>query len=144
MITFFVPGLPATQGSKKHIGHGILVDSCKRLPQWRNAVMFAAHQAMSGKDKLTGPVSLQCLFMLPRPKSHFRTGAHCDELKLTAPIWHTSKPDLGKMTRAVEDACKGVVWHDDSQVCWYDGSQKKYANERIGVVVVIEQIKEIE
>lgn len=31
---------------------------------------------------------------------------------------HIKKPDLDNVVKAVKDAGKGVLWHDDSQVCF--------------------------
>ena len=38
------------------------------------------------------------------------------ELTPSAPKYKTSKPDVGKTARAVEDALTGIAWVDDSQV----------------------------
>ena len=114
-ISFHVPGLPATQGSKRFLGKGRVVDSCRRLPEWRSAVAYTAKQAYSG-DPLSGAVTLCIAFVLPRPKSHYRTGKNAHLLRDAAPVHHVTTPDLTKMTRAVEDALKGIVWRDDSQV----------------------------
>ena len=36
-ITLTVRGLPAPQGSKRHIGRGVMVESSKRVKPWRDA-----------------------------------------------------------------------------------------------------------
>jgi len=151
-ITFVVPGLPATAGSKKIIpnkrtGRGILVDSCKRGPKWREAVRVCFRTAYKGPP-LEGAVSLTTLFCLPRPKSHYRTGKYAGMLKHDAPTAHTTKPDTTKMVRAIEDALstkkkKGVVifsgaWIDDSQVT-AQNNRKVYADEQyqVGAYITI-------
>jgi Holliday junction resolvase RusA-like endonuclease len=120
-IEFFVPGIPATQGSKrafynKAIGRAILVDDCKRNKDWRGDVKAFALKAVGEAPPASGPVCLRIQFYLPRPKGHFGSGRNADKLRDHAPDWHTKKPDLTKMTRAVEDALKGIAWNDDSQV----------------------------
>ena len=63
--------------------------------------------------------------------------------ELTAPKWHTSKPDLDNLVKAVKDAITqiGVIWADDSQVgiSW---SEKIYADQKhqAGVRVTIEKL----
>ena len=44
MNEIFIPvlGLPAAQGSKKHVGRGILVESSKKVAPWRQDVRYAA------------------------------------------------------------------------------------------------------
>ena len=137
-IKFFVPGLPATQDSKRHVGGGHIIDSCKRLPEWRAAVGYHAAQARTGA-LIEDAVMLHLYFRMPRPKSHMGKKG----LRLTAPLEHIKKPDLSKMVRAVEDALKGVIWLDDSQVVLLT-AQKRYCkgNEKPGVIVVINELWE--
>ena len=55
---------------------------------------------------------------MPRPKSHYRTGKHTGELKLSAPTFHTGKPHRDNLDKAVLDALTTLrFWIDDSQVC---------------------------
>ncbi|MFZ1730810.1 MAG: RusA family crossover junction endodeoxyribonuclease [Bacteroidota bacterium] len=56
------------------------------------------------------------LFLLPRPKSHFRSGRNAHLLRETAPRFPTSKPDADKLSRAVLEALTGVAYKDDAQV----------------------------
>jgi Holliday junction resolvase RusA-like endonuclease len=54
----------------------------------------------------SGPVSLVLVCSMPRPKY----------IKKDA-IWHTKKPDIDNLAKAVMDALNGIVWKDDSQIC---------------------------
>lgn len=45
VVEFFVPGRPAPQGSKRHVGHGIMVESSRDLGPWRERVALAANPA---------------------------------------------------------------------------------------------------
>lgn len=93
-------------------------DSCKGLASWRNQVAAEAMQAMKGCEMFPAgvPVRLEIVFVRMHPMSHYGSGKNANFLKASAPDYPTSKPDLTKLTRAVEDALKGIVWHDDSQV----------------------------
>lgn len=117
MISFFVPGVPAAQGSKKfmgvHGGRGIMIESSKAVTPWRAAV---AKLAPRPDELLTGPVLLVVNFTFPRPKSHYRTGYKAHLLRDNAPRFHHQRPDLEKLTRAICDALTNVIWRDDSQV----------------------------
>ena len=122
-VKFFVPGIPAPGGSKtiffnKMTGKPIVAPACKRTKDWSSHVRFAALEAVEGRPPYNGPVRLGIDFVMPRPKSHFRTGKHAGELKPDAPQWHTKAPDTTKLIRSTEDALKGICWRDDSQVCW--------------------------
>ena len=105
-----VPGSPAPQGSKSfkgfRNGRGILVESSAAVGPWRERIALAAHNAMSGRTLMTGPIDITMLFVLPRPKSAPK--------RTTPPA--VKRPDLDKLARAVLDALTNVVFSDDSQV----------------------------
>jgi crossover junction endodeoxyribonuclease RusA len=105
ILTFSVPGKAAPQGSKRHVGRGILVESSKEVGPWRERVALAAHNAMAGRPVQRGAVAVRIDFILPRPKS---------TPKSTPPA--VKRPDLDKLARAVLDAITGVIIADDSQV----------------------------
>jgi Holliday junction resolvase RusA-like endonuclease len=119
MLAFSCPGVPAPQGSKKavrhrHTGRIMLLESSKRLHPWRESVAAAARAFRPAQEALLeGPLIVDVVFSMPRPKSHYRASG---ELKPSAPRWPSSKPDVDKLVRAVLDSLTGVVWRDDSQV----------------------------
>ena len=128
-IVFFAAGAPAPQGSKTHVGHGVMVESSKRVKPWRGTVRTAAIKALDGQQPRTGPMDVYLRCIMPRPKSHLRKGkAQTDGWRLLpfAPRKHTSKPDVDKLIRAVLDALTGVCWYDDAQVVVVHG-EKSYA-----------------
>lgn len=129
-IIFFVPGIPATQGSKrpfvnKKTGKAIVVEDCKQNRPWRTDVKAFASEAYDG-PLLDGPLRLTAEFRLPRPKGHYGSGRNAELVKPNSPAYPNVKPDLSKLTRALEDALKGVIWLDDSQVVAHD-IRKVYA-----------------
>jgi Holliday junction resolvase RusA-like endonuclease len=124
-ISFWVPGIPATAGSKKPFlyrskkdgkMHASMAPDNKRQKPWMSSVSMFAHEAYFG-PLLSGPITLWITFRLPRPKSDFGSGRNSDKLKPSAASYHIKKPDLDKLNRAVSDALKGIIWKDDSQVC---------------------------
>ena len=102
----FVPGKPAPQGSKRHVGRGILVESSKEVGPWRERVALAAHQWMAGCPPVAGAVDIGLVFVLPRPKSTPKTRTPAA----------TKRPDADKLARAILDALTHVCFEDDSQV----------------------------
>lgn len=125
-VAFTVLGVPAPQGSfraatSRNTGRAFLVQSCKRTMPWRQEVAAVAERAMGGRKLLDGPAALTVHFVLPRPRSHHgRRG-----LRPSAPKHPTTKPDLSKLVRAIEDALTGTVWVDDSLVV-YTMTHKRY------------------
>jgi Holliday junction resolvase RusA-like endonuclease len=83
-----------------------------------------------------------------RPKAHWRTGQHAGMLKVSAPVHHTSKPDMDNLYKAVLDALgefdgdPALVWADDAQVAQGQIS-KRYTRmgEDPGVTVAIYELQ---
>lgn len=118
-LSFVVHGIPAPQGSKRHVGHGVMVESSKAVGPWREAVRAECQRAIEagGTPVMDGPVHVQLRFWLPRPKGHFGTGRNGGVLRGSAPLWPAGKPDLDKLERAALDGLTaGGAWRDDSQV----------------------------
>lgn len=111
MIEFFVPGIPQPQGSKKafvtNTGKVNLVESAAGVRPWRSDVKVFAAESMTGRELITGPLSLRCDFVLKRPVSSPR--------RLPTPP-AVKRPDLDKLVRAVGDALKGTVYAEDSLI----------------------------
>ena len=111
-----VRGIPAPQGSKRHVGGGRMIEMSKAVGPWREAVRAETQRAMNGDGPLSGAVSVIADFALPRPKSHYRTGANAALLRTGAPRWPSGKPDLDKLARALLDGLTaGGAWGDDAQ-----------------------------
>lgn len=104
MPSFFVPGTPAPQGSKRHIGGGRMIESSKKVKPWREKIALRARQFFP--RPLTGPITIQVDFLMPRPKAWGK--ARQDPM--------TQRPDADKLLRAVCDALTGVAYLDDSQI----------------------------
>lgn len=118
-LEFHVDGLPAPQGSKRHVGGGRMVESSKKVKPWRQDVVTAARAAIDMAvtfETFTGPVRVRVVFYLPRPKSHYRSGANAHLLKASAPPYVAVKPDVDKLLRSTFDALSTAgVWRDDNQ-----------------------------
>lgn len=125
MIVFRVVGIPAPQGSKRHVGKGRMVENSKKVGPWRESVKAAALTAIANADvgmvwskfPLKGPLRIRIEFLLSRPKGHFGTGKNADQLKQAAPRFPASTPDIDKLVRCTFDALtEAGIWLDDSQV----------------------------
>jgi Holliday junction resolvase RusA-like endonuclease len=109
-IDFFVPGIPAPQGSKTPWG----TEANPNTRPWRDSVKLAALEAYKG-PLIHGPIICEMTFIFPRPKAHYNAKG---ELKVSSPCRKASKPDLDKLVRAVGDAITdaGNIWRDDCQI----------------------------
>ena len=123
MNEIFIPviGIPAPQGSKRHVGHGIMIENSKRVKPWRQDVKEAALEHYHG-EIIDQAVEVEIIFSFARPKSHYGTGKNSRKLKPSAPVFVTSKGkgDLEKLERSTYDALSqssgGSVLKDDSLV----------------------------
>ncbi len=88
------------------------------------------------KDAVEGPVKVQMLFAMPRPKAHFGTGKNVSKLKASAPLLHIKKPDIDNLQKFAFDCLNGMAWRDDSQVCELE-ARKEYS-ERPRTEIIIE------
>jgi crossover junction endodeoxyribonuclease RusA len=131
VIRIVVRGIPAPQGSKKHVGGGRLVEQSRAVGPWREAVRAQAQLVMQTRPPAAGPLSADVIFYLPRPKT-VRT------------IWPAKRPDLDKLLRAVFDGLTdGQAWGDDGQVVVIRAA-KFYATPATpaGCAVTIHSLKE--
>lgn len=145
-LEFDVIGMPAPQGSKKFVGmvngHGLMVESSKKVRPWRQDVKAAARaviERIEGSDfsplalntepgggnavpifPLDGPLIVRMVFTLPKPAS-------APKRKRTYP---DKKPDLSKLVRSTEDALTDAgIWRDDARVIEYTRLAKVFPGE---------------
>ncbi len=119
-ITFFVAGIPKPAGSKRgfyiaKLKRVIITDANPNSKDWKTDVKHAAQDAYQG-PLITAPLSVKFTFHIQRPKGHFGAGKNACFLKLSSPKYPTSKPDLLKLARGVEDAMTGIIYQDDAQI----------------------------
>ena len=101
MIVGYVEGVPAPQGSKRHIGNGRMIESSKKVGPWRKAV---AEEFAHISEPMEGPIIIMVAFLLDKKASVVR-------------LWPTVPPDLDKLERGLLDALTlAGVWKDDAQV----------------------------
>lgn len=121
-VHFWVPGIPKGQGSLRSFKHAVtgavITPQDPKVKSWRGLVAWCAMQAYVGQQPAPGPVRVDCVFVLPRPKTHYRTGNKSSHLRTDAPEYPTKKNtgDIDKLLRAILDAMTGIIFDDDSQV----------------------------
>ena len=113
-----VEGDPVSQGSMVAVGDegAMRHQSGAGLAGWRETIGWRAREAFGAERPWEGPVYLEVLFRLRRPKS-----VPPSEREL--PI---VPPDVDKLLRAVADALQGIAYVEDKQVCTAH-ARKRYA-----------------
>lgn len=115
-VEFEVIGTPAAQGSKRHVGNGVMIETSKQHKPWRATVAAAARDVAAHPDvaaPLDGPLQLVVEFRFPMPASRPKS------VRAAGSALKTTAPDLDKLVRAVGDALteSGLI-HDDARICY--------------------------
>ena len=115
----------APQGSKKHVGNGIMVEVCKRVGTWKKAVGREARKVV--KEIIIEPVHVEVVFWFRRPVSHLNANG---EPKQSAPKYPNRRQgDIDKLCRSTLDALTLSAIADDSQVVSLQ-AQKYYCDKK--------------
>ena len=135
MISFFVEGEPAPQGSKNGFvknGRVVMVESSKKVKPWREAVAQQTQQQLKNLYHFpySQAVEIALVFHLPKPKSVTRS-------------WPSVKPDLDKLIRSTFDGLTtGGLYTDDALVIAVSAS-KQYATDRIGCQIIASEVQDV-
>lgn len=113
---FFVPGAPATAGSKKGFfnkrsNRVMLVDDNPRGKLWMAQVAAFAQPVAPGV-LFDEPLAIEVELRLARPKGHSGKRG----LLPSAPAYPATIPDCTKLMRCLEDGLTGVLWRDDARI----------------------------
>ena len=134
-VTFRVNGLPAPKGSVTRMRNGSYLPagtpaSRMNFNLWKENIATAGRQAMSGNQPWYGAVRILAEFQLPKPSTirKYQWG------------WlpHIKRPDVDKLARGLFDPLKGIVWVDDSQVCFCTVNKVYAWNDQPGAVVIVD------
>jgi Holliday junction resolvase RusA-like endonuclease len=131
-VSFTVYGTPRPQGSMRAFmrpgaRHPVLVSDNKKMRPWRQEIAGTA-AALDIEPFADGvPLMIEANFFFKKPKSARKRADM------------TVKPDVDKLCRAVLDALKGVVIHDDAQVVWLFGIKHYGETERAEIIVVAQE-----
>jgi Holliday junction resolvase RusA-like endonuclease len=133
-------GAPVPQGSKKHVGNGVMIESAQGLERWRNTVKAAALLArieQGTPPPLDEPLEVSMIFTIRKPVSAPKRRRS----------WPSRKPDLSKLIRAAEDALTDAgTWADDARAVAYRDTRKVFPGEHPlaldvpGVIIRIWQV----
>ena len=85
------------------------------------AAMVAMTQSARGRRPFEGPVLLWVRFEIVQPQAkRFKRPQRIDPARLLRCSYPITKPDLSNEIKLIEDACNGITYVDDAQICQYD------------------------
>lgn len=108
----------------------------KDRQEWKALCRLVAQAAMQGQALFEGPVTVRMMFLRPSPTSTPKKP--CKSNWWPWAWWR--KPDWENLIKPIQDACKGIVWHDDAQVVW--GNVAKINSDKNYAVVIVEETAE--
>jgi crossover junction endodeoxyribonuclease RusA len=138
-----VLGYPAPQGSKRHVGRGILVEASKLVTPWREAVVSECQRHEVASAMIADPLEVFIAFYFPRPAGHLKASG---EVKASAPVYPTRRSvgDIDKLVRSTLDGLVQAATITDDSIVVTLTARKRYAtiaNPR-GAVIRITPIGE--
>lgn len=126
-ISLFVEGTPVAWSVS---GGGHPRAKSEKLVAWQNKIAKEALLYVgAGFDRIIETVELHLCFYMPRSQNAVKCGAT-----------YPHRPDLSNLVKAAEDALKGVVIEDDSQVVRIV-ARKEYVGREAGSAGVAVSIK---
>lgn len=131
-VTFLVPGEPIGKGRPKigRVGGHARMFTPTKTANYESLIAIFAHEAMQGRDLLTGPVLMELRIVVPIAASWSKKKT---AEALAGEVMPTKKPDADNVLKAICDGINGIVFKDDVQVV--NVSMSKRFGETPGVTV---------
>lgn len=118
MIKIRIPIEPTGQMRPRRAKNGRMFKdpNQKRRESILLSYIIAAVKPENGYRPAIGPVELNVLTVMRRPKSHYGTGRNSGKLKTSAPYFCETTPDFDNLFKQICDCMNRLVFHDDRQV----------------------------
>lgn len=108
VIAFTVYGepVPKGRGRSKQLPNGRMINYTPKTTRiWEATIALQAAQHRP-EQLLDGPLEVQAVFYLPKPKSAPKRR-----------MWPDTRPDADNLMKAVLDALHGIMYSNDSRIC---------------------------
>jgi Holliday junction resolvase RusA-like endonuclease len=123
-IRFTVPGIPVAwhrSGYNRHMG---IIFKNKKDTQYQALIKAYAIECRP-KMLPEGPIIIELIFLLPKPKHH----------KEDIFYPHIKKPDCDNLCKNVLDALTGSMWKDDCQIIRQTVAKAFSRNPRLSIQI---------
>jgi len=131
-----IPGQPISKKRPRFARRGNHVVTYNDQMTEESRFLFEFQKRWLNKP-LKGPVCVELVFYMKRPKSHYGTGKNGNIKKKSAPVYHTKKPDIDNLKKFVFDALNQSAWEDDSQI-YKVFARKAYSKEPRTEIIIQE------
>ena len=118
ILDIIIPGAPHAQGRARfaRIGDHVRTYDPKESKDWKSYAKVLLWEAVA---KQGGGIFIQDGAVCLRVLACFActsTDAKKKSIRECGNRWHTKKPDLDNIIKAIKDAGRSILWTDDSQV----------------------------
>lgn len=94
--------------------------------------------ALAPGTPLRGPLRVDRYYYFAYLKGHYGTGRNAGSVKVSAPLWKQTRPDIDNHDKLLFDCLAGLFFKDDGQIC--AGIQIKQYSERPRTEVYISKL----
>jgi Holliday junction resolvase RusA-like endonuclease len=120
-ISFLIPGDPVSKNRPRFFAraiHGKIQSGVYKDQEDQEGYFkqMIAKQLPANFEICKGPVFLEIICNLARPKSHFGTGRNAELIKKSAPMLPQNNKDWDNYGKFVSDCLNKIVYQDDRQV----------------------------
>tara|TARA_Y100001938_G_C7768423_1_gene272047 strand:+ start:53 stop:472 length:420 start_codon:yes stop_codon:yes gene_type:complete len=138
MIKFTILGKPIALKRHRPSARGGYYDPSSK--DKRNIMLQIAK--FKPKQPFAGNIQIQMLFVMPHPKSHYRSGKfkHLLKNEYEGVVYHSFRPDLDNLVKMICDVIQGKdrIIIEDSQICRLQA--EKIYGKKGRTEIIIEEI----
>lgn len=133
MIEFTIPGTPVAQGRPRAVRHGrgVRMYDPKKSKDYKKYVALIARQH-APKEPTEAALGVQMKIYRQIPKSTSKKKRALYNQGIERPV---VKPDVDNYTKAILDACNGIIYKDDSQILDLQASKYYSDNPRVEISI---------
>ena len=106
-----IPGKPIAKKRPRFVRRGKFVGTYNDQETEEGRWILEAKPQVT--EKMEGPLSLRCEFVMPIPSGTSKTKLAEIEKRV---VPHIKKPDLDNLVKFVKDCLNELAWRDDSQI----------------------------
>lgn len=111
-ITLVISGQPVPKGRPRFTRAGFAYTP-QKTRNYEKLVALEAQKFMKGKQPLAEPIKVMVTAYMRVPKMSLKKTSDA----LAGYILPAVKPDADNLVKAALDACNGIIWRDDAQIC---------------------------
>lgn len=133
IVTFTVEGAPVAKGRPRMVGGKFpRAYTPAKTRVYENLIRLEAAAAMEGRDPIEGAILLSVTAYMPMPASFSKKKRQDAIDGLVVPA---VRPDIDNIGKAAMDACNGILFRDDGQVCDLILRKRYSATPRLSVTM---------